>query len=80
MFNHGCSIHEAFNNNMSEHIKKMNQRFDDTCEENKRSHLNRRYTYNNINDKFELLKYEENIQKILSENVSSEILISMTSI
>ncbi len=37
-------------------------------------------TYNNINDKFELLKYEENIQKTLSENISSEILISMTSI
>ena len=37
-------------------------------------------TYDNINDKFELLKYEENIQKTLSENISSEILISMTSI
>ena len=37
-------------------------------------------TYNNINDKFELLKYEENIKKTLSENISSEILISMTSI
>ncbi len=37
-------------------------------------------TYDNINDKFELLKYEENIKKTLSENISSEILISMTSI
>ena len=36
-------------------------------------------TYNNINDKFELLKYEENITDIISENIADEILISVTS-
>ena len=33
-------------------------------------------TYNNINDKFELLKYEENIVKNLSESFVDDILIS----
>ncbi len=35
-------------------------------------------TYNNINDKFELLKYEENIMKNLSESFADDILISAT--
>tara|TARA_B100000963_G_scaffold113716_1_gene98977 strand:+ start:3343 stop:3801 length:459 start_codon:yes stop_codon:yes gene_type:complete len=37
-------------------------------------------TYNNINDKFELLKYEENIVKNLSERFADDILISATGI
>ena len=35
-------------------------------------------TYNNIDDKFELLKYEENILDNLLENISSEILMTIT--
>ena len=35
-------------------------------------------TYNNINDKFELMKYEENIVKNLSESVANDILTSAT--
>ena len=35
-------------------------------------------TYNNINDKFELLKYEENIVKNLSESIANDILTSTT--
>ena len=34
--------------------------------------------YNNIDDKFELLKYEENIMQTLLESISSEILMSIT--
>ena len=34
--------------------------------------------YNNINDKFELLKYEENILNNLLRNISLEILTSIT--
>lgn len=34
--------------------------------------------YNNIDDKFELLKYEENILNNLIENISNEILMSIT--
>ena len=37
-------------------------------------------TYNNINDKFELLKYEENIVKNLSERFVEDILISALSL
>ena len=37
-------------------------------------------TYNNINDKFELLKYEENIIKNLSRKIADDILISITSL
>ena len=37
-------------------------------------------TYNNINDKFELSKYEENIVENLSETISSEILLSVLSL
>ena len=36
--------------------------------------------YNNINDKFELSKYEENIVENLSETISSEILMSIISV
>ena len=36
-------------------------------------------TYNNIKDKFELLEYEENIIKNLSEKLSDDILISIKS-
>tara|TARA_B100000989_G_C19461382_1_gene436376 strand:- start:285 stop:731 length:447 start_codon:yes stop_codon:yes gene_type:complete len=35
--------------------------------------------YNNINDKFELSKYEENVIENLSETISSEILMSIIS-
>ena len=40
--------------------------------------LDKQVTYNNIDDKFELLKYEENIMQNLLENISSEILMSIT--
>ena len=36
--------------------------------------------YNNINDKFELLKYEENILNNLLRNISLEILTSITNL
>ena len=36
--------------------------------------------YNNINDKFELSKYEDNILKNLSESISSELLVSITTL
>mgnify|MGYP001314166800 CR=1 FL=1 len=36
--------------------------------------------YNNIDDKFELLKYEENILNNLSKNISLEILMSVTNL
>ena len=36
--------------------------------------------YNNINDKFELLKYEENILDNLLRNISLEILTSITNL
>ena len=39
--------------------------------------ISKQTTYNNIDDKFELLKYEENILKDLSNSLSSEILISI---
>ena len=37
-------------------------------------------TFNNIDDKFELLKYEENIVKNLSEKIAEDILISIMSL
>ena len=37
-------------------------------------------TYNNIDDKFELLKFEENVLINLSEKLSQDILISTTSL
>ena len=36
--------------------------------------------YNNSNDKFELSKYEDNILKNLSESISSELLVSITTL
>ena len=36
--------------------------------------------YNNINDKFELLKYEENILDSLLKNISQEILTTITNL
>ena len=36
--------------------------------------------YNNINDKFELLKYEENILNSLLKNISQEILMTITNL
>ena len=36
--------------------------------------------YNNIEDKFELLKLEENIHESLSEMIADEILISVSSL
>ena len=36
--------------------------------------------YNNINDKFELLKYEENILDSLLNNISQEILMTITNL
>ena len=34
-------------------------------------------TYNNITDKYELSQYENNITKILSENIAEELLLSI---
>ena len=42
--------------------------------------ITRQATYNNINDKFELLQYEENIIKNLSQNISNDILVSITAL
>ena len=42
--------------------------------------IQKQATYNNINDKFELLKYEENIIKNISENISNQILTSASAI
>ena len=42
--------------------------------------ITRQATYNNINDKFELLQYEENIIKNLSQNISTDILVSITAL
>tara|TARA_B100002051_G_C16463848_1_gene499807 strand:- start:160 stop:612 length:453 start_codon:yes stop_codon:yes gene_type:complete len=39
--------------------------------------IKKRDVYNNNKDKFELLKYEENILKNISNNISNEILMSM---
>ena len=45
-----------------------------------RNSIYKEATYNNITDKFELLKYEENILKSLSNNISSEIIMIITSL
>ncbi len=37
-------------------------------------------TYNNINDKFELLKYEQEVEKNLSEQISYEIIMSINTL
>ena len=42
--------------------------------------IQKQATYNNINDKFELLKYEENIIKNISENIANQILTSASAI
>ena len=41
------------------------------------NNLTREVTYNNIDDKFELLKYERNIIRSISDNISNEILMSV---
>tara|TARA_B100000886_G_C20154084_1_gene379274 strand:- start:154 stop:603 length:450 start_codon:yes stop_codon:yes gene_type:complete len=41
------------------------------------NNTNKQFTYNNINDKYELSKYEENLLKNLSDNISEEILFSV---
>ena len=40
--------------------------------------ISRETIYNNINDKFELLKYEENLIENLSEKFADDILVSIT--
>ncbi len=40
--------------------------------------IRKQLTYNNINDKFELLKYEENVLNDILENIISEVLMSVT--
>ena len=42
--------------------------------------IRKQVIYNNINDKFELMKYEESIIKNLSEGVASEILTSIANL
>ena len=44
------------------------------------NNIEKRVTYNNLNDKFELSKYERNIIENLSLNISSEILMAVTSL
>ena len=39
--------------------------------------LKKKMSYNNIKDKFELSKYEENILKNISDNISDEILLTI---
>ena len=39
--------------------------------------LKKKISYNNIKDKFELSKYEENILKNISDNISDEILLTI---
>ena len=41
--------------------------------------IKKQVTYNNIDDKFELNKYEESIIKKISESLSDEMLISIIS-
>ena len=42
--------------------------------------IEKQVNYNNINDKFELLKYEENILNSLLKNISQEILTTITNL
>ena len=44
------------------------------------NNLTREVTYNNIDDKFELSKYEENIITTIANNLSEEIILSIISI
>ena len=41
------------------------------------NNINKEVNYNNIDDKFELLKYEENIVNSLLRNIADEILFSI---
>lgn len=43
-----------------------------------KNNISKEITYNNINDKFELLKYEENLIQNLSEKFVDDILVSIT--
>ncbi len=45
-----------------------------------KNEITKQSTYNNIKDKFELLRYEENIIKSLSQKSADEMLMSITSI
>ena len=45
-----------------------------------RNKIVKQVNYNNINDKFELLKYEENILNNLLKNISQEILTTITNL
>ena len=40
-------------------------------------YIKKKVTYNNIQDKFELSKFEENVVRNISNNISNEILISI---
>ena len=42
--------------------------------------ISKQTTYNNIKDKLELLKYEENILQNLADSISNEILVSITTL
>ena len=42
--------------------------------------ISKQITYNNINDKFELSQYEENIINNLAQNISADILMSITTV
>ena len=42
--------------------------------------IQKQATYNNINDKFELLEYEENLIKNISDSISGQIITSATAI
>ena len=42
--------------------------------------IQKQATYNNINDKFELSQYEENVINNLANNISSEILMSVNTL
>ena len=42
--------------------------------------IKKEITYNNIDDKFELFKYEENILESLADNLTDDILISIVSL
>ena len=42
--------------------------------------ISKQIIYNNINDKFELSQYEENVIDNLANNISSEILMSVNTL
>ena len=42
--------------------------------------ISKQIIYNNINDKFELSQYEENVINNLANNISSEILMSVNTL